>query len=929
MGLPLLLHEAFRRQATQTPDTIALYDRDSSIRFRDLDIRSSAVAAGLVRRGLQHVAVGVCLERSIDYVIAVLGVLKANCFVLPLPPSYPRARLNQIIAFVEPAAIITDRTDAPCGLTADSALEIATLVQETAQDAPEPSEPDQPAFVLSSSGSTGHPKMIVRSHRSFFHRLQWTWSRHPFTADEVCVQKSHMTTTHAIYELFEPLLRGVPTHIVGDEAVRKLDDFWQFIRDKRVTRLLAVPSMLQTSFDTTSVAAPDLKVLVLMGERVSTRLAQRTIEAFGAETRLYSIYGSTEASSVLLCDIRAAYRPGHELPLGEPISPEVQAAVLDEAFEPVPNGTAGMLFIAGPALFTEYYRDPQLTASVIATRAGVRWYRTQDEVRRLPAEMLEFIGRVDDTVKVRGFRVDLRDVERTIAMHADVQQCVALPTSNDGGDSSLVVFITPSSVSPATVLQHARSALPAYMVPSAAVCVDTLPLTPSGKIDRRKLLADYAAQPAAASERFETEIERQVADVWRAVLGHARFGRESSFLEVGGTSLTVFAAAHRLREAFRLERDVLSDGSIYQHPTLAGLASYIHDLRTGRAAAVVANSVLVTLKQGSGRALPPLFVIASAGGTLGAYSKLVHALQTPREVVGVRDPFLWGERDATRGFKAWVGAYRDAMLQRQPVGPFHLVAYSSAGAFGYELARQLRGLGHGVNVLALIDPLALDRRTKSRFGHWALEARFGRPEMARVVRLAGVARRLLPRWLVDRADDAADVAVSADDFRQLQEWALSDRGHIIRVAALLELNTGLPFRLGPSEIPADGSGCLDAFLAKVRTVAPETDVEMMELLLVQYELQVRMQHRYRLRPYDGGVHLFEPEGPFRGLEAAQLAPYVSGLHARGFPVGESGATSVLDDAFPDRIRTHYLCMRDDVFVGHLACALDELLESQQ
>lgn len=928
MELPLLLHEAFGRQASQTPDTIALYDQNGSIRFLDLDTRSSAVAAGLVRRGLQHVPVGVCMERSIDYVIAVLGVLKANCFVLPLPPSYPHARLNQIIAFVEPAAVFTDQMDGSTGLTADSVLDVAALVRESAGFAPDPSRPDQPAFVLSSSGSTGHPKMIVRSHRSFFHRLQWTWDQHPFVAGEVCVQKSHMTTTHAIYELFEPLLRGVPTHIVGDEAVRKLDEFWQFIRDQRVTRLLVVPSMLQTSLDTTSVAAPGLKVLVLMGERVPMRLAERTIEAFGADTRLYSIYGSTEASSVLVCDIRASYRPGHELPLGEPISPDVQAAVLDEALEPVPNGSTGMLFVAGSALFTEYYRDPELTDSVIATRAGVRWYRTHDEVRRLPGQTLEFIGRVDDTVKVRGFRVDLRDVERTIALHGDVQQCVVLPTSNDGGDSSLVVFLTPSTVLPSAVLQHARSALPAYMVPSAAVCVDTLPLTPSGKIDRRKLLADYAAQPAAGAASFETEIEQKVADVWRAVLGHARFGRESSFLEVGGTSLTVFTAAYRLCEAFQLERAALTASSIYQHSTLAALASYIGALRTGGPVVAVADSSLVTLKQGSARDLPPLFVIASAGGTLGAYAKLVQALQTRRDVVGVRDPFLWGARDATRGFNAWVGGYRDAMLERQPVGPFHLVAYSSAGAFGYELARQLRALGHQVDVLALIDPLALDRRTKSRYGYWALEARFARPEVARIIRLVGIARRLLPRWLVDRADDAVDATISADELRELWDGTRGNCAHITRVAALLELNTGLPFRLDPSEFSADGKGCLDAFLAKVHTVAPETDLEMMERLLVQYELQVRMQHRYHLRPYGGRVHLFEPEGPYRGLEAAQLAPYVSRLHARGFPVANAGARSVLDDAFPDRIRTHYLCMRDDVFVGHLARALEGLLAEE-
>jgi thioesterase domain-containing protein len=394
---------------------------------------------------------------------------------------------------------------------------------------------------------------------------------------------------------------------------------------------------------------------------------------------------------------------------------------------------------------------------------------------------------------------------------------------------------------------------------------------------------------------------------------------------VGGTSLTVFAVAHRLRTEFHLERDVFSAATIYQHPTLAGVASCVENIRAGRAVPTASDTVLVTLKQGTDRNLEPLFAIASAGGTLGAYAKLVQALGNRREMIGVRDPFLWGDRDPTQGFDAWIACYRDAILQRQPRGPFHLVAYSSAGAFGYELARQLRALGHHVGLLALIDPLALDRRSKARFGYWALEARFGRPEFSRVVRMAGAARRLLPRWLLDRLGGTGDASFSADDFRDVGEWARTDSGHICRVAALFELNTGLPFRLDPAEFSAVGTACLEAFLAKVRSVAPETDLSMIETLLVQYELQVRTQHRYQLRPYDGVVHLFEPEGPYRGLEAAQIAPYVDRLEARGFPVGQQGESSVLDDAFHARIRTHYLCMRDDAFVGRLARALDELL----
>jgi hypothetical protein len=291
-----------------------------------------------------------------------------------------------------------------------------------------------------------------------------------------------------------------------------------------------------------------------------------------------------------------------------------------------------------------------------------------------------------------------------------------------------------------------REHLPAHMVPSVVVGLNAFPLTPRGKIDRRKLLEDYARRASASSSsRDETPTERRVAEVWKSVLHHEEFQLTSGFFEVGGTSLSVFSAVHRLREVFGLDRSQLHDQVIYQCSTVENLASFIDSVTSGRAPlAAPKSSILVTLKKGSDASLPPLFVIANAGGTLGAYEKLVRALRTRRDVIGVRDPFVWGERDPTMGFQEWVALYVNAILERQPHGPYYLGAYTSAGAHGYEIALHLRRSGREVALLALVDPLAIDRGTKRRFGYWAFRARFMRRSFERLVLLGGWLRLAVP-----------------------------------------------------------------------------------------------------------------------------------------------------------------------------------------
>jgi non-ribosomal peptide synthetase component F len=273
---------------------------------------------------------------------SVLAILKANGAVVPLPPSYPSPRIAEILLHARLDGIVEEGDSALDPSLPGRRLSVEELLEAPgAGPVPEGGDPDQAAFVLSSSGSTGRPKMIVRSHRSFFHRLRWTWSQHPYQPGERCCQKSHMTTTHAIYELFEPLLKGVPVVMIPDDEVRDLEGFWDTIRARGISRLLIVPSQLQASLALPGFVPPPLRVVVLMGEYVSPALAGQALAAFPADIRIYSIYGSTEASSTLVCDLRESYRPEAELPLGHPIDPAVKALVVAGDGAVVPTGRWG------------------------------------------------------------------------------------------------------------------------------------------------------------------------------------------------------------------------------------------------------------------------------------------------------------------------------------------------------------------------------------------------------------------------------------------------------------------------------------------------------------------------------------------------------------------------------------------------------------
>lgn len=932
--LPDLLHAHFWDRVTAVPGDVALVEGNRTVTFAELGARVCGIVDALAEHDIGSGAlVGLHMERSIDWVAATLAVLTTNAAVVPLPPSYPAARIREIVSFGELDVVIDTAAGSLEPMMSSKWLVLDQLLRD---DAPPvracDGSPSQAAFVLCSSGSTGRPKMIVRSHGSFFHRLRWTWIQHPYERGEHCCQKSHSTTTHAIYELFEPLLKGVPVTMIPDEVVRDLERFWAAVRQADISRLLVVPAQLQASLAMPGFVAPRLRVLVLMGEYVSPTLAAQVLNVFPESTAAYSIYGSTEASSILVCELRESFRSGKELPLGRPISNEITALVLDGRGRPVVIGEVGRLCIAGPAVFTEYFRDPKLTAAafVDTTETDVHLYDTADDVRRTVDGQLEFVGRADHTVKIRGFRVDLREVEATLLSCPDVTSAAVVALDDAHGTKKLRAFATPASLDTRVVYQSLRETLPDYMLPSSLVTLDALPLTPSGKIDRLRLQDAQQPKYGASHQTHQwSQTEQAVAEIWAGILGDFELTAEASFFELGGTSLSAFLVVHRLREQFGLDAQGLDVETIYRRPTIAQLAVHIEQARGGvRISQDATNPILVTLRKGREASAAPVFFIAPAGGTLGSYGKLTRLLKTNRELIGIRDPFNWGDRDPSRGFDHWLELYTQAITEHQPVGPYFIVAYSSGAPFGYEIARRLRDRRHEVGLLALIDPLGLDRRGRSRYGWWVIKASGKGPLFRSMVRMVGWLR-LKPlsqvSWLWPVLSRNAGSAPRWDPKDAMQE-VLRDRYYILSLSALLELNSGMRYALDPEDLDrTTPDQYLSVLKERFDALSPEVDFEAVKQVIRQYPLQVREQEYYQLRPYEGDVLLFEADAPHAGLVRAQLRPYVRRLDRKIIALGEPSerVSQIAPRWGPAAL--HFRSMRDEQFVACLANELDRYL----
>ncbi|MFD4442167.1 amino acid adenylation domain-containing protein [Nocardia sp. NPDC058519] len=587
------LPELFLARARRAPDTVAVVSGPVALTYAELDARAQRLAGKLIRAGIgPEDRVAILLGRSADLVVAILGVLQSGAAYVPIDPDYPADRIRFVLGDATPAAVITGDNQAVPG---DLGLRCFAVDDEPESggaplDRHEPiarPHPDHPAHVIYTSGSSGTPKGVVVSHHSVVALFAAARPLLDLGPDDVWTLFHSAAFDFSVWELWGPLLHGGRLIVVPREVTRSPGDFLDLLAEHQVTVLNQTPSAFDelARADAERTGAPlALRLIVFGGEALEpTRLAEWYRRHADDAPRLVNMYGITETTvHVTHLTLGAAHTVSAASAVGRGL-PGLDVSVLDPALRPVPVGVDGEIYVGGTQLARGYLGRPGLTATRFVAdpfgAPGQRRYRSGDLARRSADGQLDYIGRADDQVKIRGFRIEPGEITSALATHPDVAQCAVVARDDRPGSTYLVAYVVGSSPDPVALRSHLRDRLPEYMIPTAFVEVDRLPLTANGKLDRRALPApDFG--DGTGSRPPVTDTERVLAALFAEVLGHdpSRIGADDSFFALGGHSLLATRLVSRVRT--RLGREI-SARSIFDQPTVAGLAATIEHTATG------------------------------------------------------------------------------------------------------------------------------------------------------------------------------------------------------------------------------------------------------------------------------------------------------------------------------------------------------------
>jgi amino acid adenylation domain-containing protein len=572
------LLDMFASECRRRAQAVAFVDRRRAVSYRELDRGANRIAHALMASGARPGdKVGILLDRCLAAPAAVLGVLKAGAAWVPIEPSWPAERGAACCAAAG-VRLVLGRPAAPIpdGITLVDVHSALTVGLE--DDPGRRPTPNECAYVLCTSGSTGTPKAAAAPHGQILNRLHWMWREYPWRPGEVAAMKTSLSFVDSVWELFGALLKGVPTVIVPPASVADVHELVELLRWGRVTRLWLVPSLLRSLLDEISDLRQRLPLLdfwVASGEDLPLDLYRRFTAAMPG-ARLYNLYGTTEIWDGTWCDPANVDLGRGRVPIGRAID-NVRVYVLDGEDRPVPFGWPGFLHVAGAGLALGYLGDPELQRRRfrrIEVDEGrfERLYATDDRVVLRPDLELEFLGRQDSQVKIRGVRVELGEVEAALAAHLGVGACAVRLVGN--GSAELIAWYEPidDPVDPRELRAHLRRVLPAAAVPSRFVVTDPMPRTTSGKVDRTRL-PDPSAEPArrAPAEPPSGRLEEAVAAIWSGLLGGVAVGRDDDFFaDLGGHSLLGVRALSRLRDKHGVD---LPLRLLFERPTVRGLAA--------------------------------------------------------------------------------------------------------------------------------------------------------------------------------------------------------------------------------------------------------------------------------------------------------------------------------------------------------------------
>ncbi|MCX5173061.1 amino acid adenylation domain-containing protein [Streptomyces antibioticus] len=568
------LADAFADQVRRTPDATAVVFGTERLTYAELDARATALAARLAERGARPGEfVAVAVPRSAELMVALLGVLKSGAAYLPLDLDYPADRVAHMLTDSGAGTVITLAATADRLPDTDGTRVLLLDTDEPSTAAPVPARPEDPAYLIYTSGSTGRPKGVVVTHRAIVNRLAWMQGAYGLTADDRVLQKTPSSFDVSVWEFFWPLLEGAAVVLARPDGHRDPAYLAALVRAERVTTLHFVPSMLEAFLQHDDVTedpawAASLRRVLSSGEALPAGAAARWHALTGVP--LHNLYGPTEAAVDVTHHRYDGTDDGPSVPIGRPVW-NTGLRVLDTCLRPVPDDVPGELYLTGVQLARGYHARPGLTAERFTADPygppGTRMYRTGDLVRRRADGVIEYLGRTDRQVKLRGNRIELSEIEAALTALPEVAQSAVTVR-----DNALVAYVVPvpsaGATADVTALRDALAGvLPAALLPGAWVVLDALPLTPSGKLDRNALPAPRAVRAEARAPR--TPREQLLTEIFAAVLKLPDAGVDDDFFLLGGDSITSIAVSSRARRAGL----VLDPRDVFEHRTPAALAA--------------------------------------------------------------------------------------------------------------------------------------------------------------------------------------------------------------------------------------------------------------------------------------------------------------------------------------------------------------------
>jgi amino acid adenylation domain-containing protein len=698
------IHQLFEEQVERTPDAVAVVFENQQLTYHQLNCRANQLAHYLRSLGVgADVLVGICVERSLEMVVGLLGILKAGGAYVPLDPDYPQDRLTFMLEDAQAPVLLTQaslveaiphhKAQVVCLDTDWQANIYGTDSQENLYSE---LTTDNLAYIIYTSGSTGKPKGVQIPHSALSNFLYSMRQTPGLTEENTLLAVTTYSFDIAALELFLPIIVGARLVIASREIALDGTQLSAKLIDSKATVMQATPATWQLLITAGWSGNEQLKILC-GGEALPAHLASQLLHRCAS---LWNMYGPTEttiwsAASQIKTD-------GKIVPISQAIA-NTQLYILDQYSQLVPVGVAGELHIGGEGLARGYFNRPDLTAEKFIpnpfSKKATRLYKTGDLARYFPNGEIEYIGRIDNQVKLRGFRIELGEIETLIIQHAAVRETVVV-VRNDSTDSQrLVAYVVLNFEQMLTISElrgFLESKLPNYMMPAAFVTLEALPLTPNGKVDRRALPAPSQSRDLERFVAPRNQLELQLVQIWSQILKLDEVGVKDNFFDIGGHSLLVPYLLAQIQQQFGKSLPLVT---LFQHPTIEELAELVQ-----KEVHVSIWSPLVALQPNGSN--PPLFCIPGAGGNPFYLHNLARCLGSDQPFYSFQTNHLDRELVPITQVEDIAGQYIQALQAVQPQGPYFLAGHSFGGKVVYEMAQQLRHQGQIIALVAILDTTA-------------------------------------------------------------------------------------------------------------------------------------------------------------------------------------------------------------------------------